>query len=108
MNALPAPKASPLTKEAMKIKGRVDALITKMHKEDKFTPSRDQLDEIAETMIDFVSKHHVKITPHDSYMKAAIIDLTEIPLMAPQMQRIAFMTALKDSSHEMDLFLSCF
>jgi len=107
MAALPTPKPSPQTKEAQKIKTRIDDLIAKMQKDEKFSPSREQLEDIAETMIDYISKNHLKITPHDSYLKAAVIDLTEVPVMAPQMQRISFLTALKDGSHEMDLFLSC-
>jgi hypothetical protein len=108
MCALPAPKPSAYTKEAVKIKGRVDILIDKMKKDEKFTPSRKELENIAETMLDFISKNHFKITPHDNYLKAAVIDLTEVPVMAPQMQRISFLIAMKDASHEMGLFLSCF
>ncbi len=108
MGVLPTPKPVPHTKEALKLKSRIDALITKMQKDEKFTPTREQLEEIAEDMIDYISKNHFKITPHDSYLKAAVVDLTEVPVMAPQMQRISFLIALKDTSHEMDLFLSCF
>jgi hypothetical protein len=108
MGALPTPKSSPLVKEGQKIKSRIDALITKMQKDANFTPTREQLEEIAETIIDFINNNHAKIAPHESYLKAAIIDLTEVPVMAPQMQRISFLTALKDSSHEIDLFLSCY
>lgn len=107
MGALPAPKPSPLTREAQKIKSRVDALITKMHKDNKFTPTRDQLEENAEMLIDFIGKYHSKTAAYESHLKAAIIDLTEVPQMNPQMQRIAFQTALKDASQRIDLFLSC-
>lgn len=107
MNALPAPKQTPHAKEAQEIKARIDDYIAKMQKDDKFTPTRENLEDIAETMIDYISKNHFKITPHDSYLKAAVIDLTEVPVMAPQMQRLSFLIALKDVSHEMNLFLSC-
>lgn len=107
MGALPAPKATILSKEAQKIKNRVDAIISKMQKETHFTPTRDQLDECAEQLIDFISHHHSKTAPYESHLKAAIIDLTEVPQMNPQMQRIAFMTALKDASQRIELFLSC-
>jgi len=107
MGALPVPKSTPLAREAQKIKGKVDALITKMQKEPQFTPTRDQLEEYAELVIDYINDHHSKTAPHESYLKAAVIDLTEVPEMAPQMQRIAYLTALKDASHEMELFLSC-
>lgn len=107
MGALPTPKNSPLAREAQKIKGEIDALIQKMQKEAKFAPTRAQLEEHAEAVIDYINDHHAKISAHESYLKAAVIDLTEVPQMAPQMQRIAFLTALKDASHEMGLFISC-
>ena len=108
MSALPSPKPSPLTKEAQKIKSRIDALIAKMQKDPNFSPPREQLEETAELIIDFINNNHSKTAPHESYLKAAIIDLTEVPVMAPQMQRISFLTALKDASHELELFLSCY
>jgi hypothetical protein len=108
MGALPSPKSTPFTKEAQKIKNRLDALITKMQKDINFTPTREQLEEDAELIIDFIGENHSKTASHESYLKAAIIDLTEVPVMAPQMQRISFLTALRDASHEMELFLSCY
>ena len=107
MAAVPARKPSPFTKEAQKIKSQVDALITKMQKDNHYTPTREQLEDPAEALIDFLSRHHSKAAPFASHIKAAIIDLTEVPVMSPQMQRIAFLTALKDASQKIDLFLSC-
>lgn len=107
MGALPAPNASPLAKQVQKVKGQIDALILKMKKESKFSPTREKVEEFAEQLLDFINDHHAKIASHQSYLKAAIIDLTEVPVMAPQMQRIAFLTALEDASHELELFLSC-
>ncbi|MGC1878883.1 MAG: hypothetical protein WA678_05880 [Rhabdochlamydiaceae bacterium] len=107
MGALPVPKSSPLVKETQKIKSRIDTLITKMQRDTNFTPTREQLEEIADTVIDFINDKHSKTAPHESYLKAVVIDLTEVPVMTAQMQRISFLTALKDASHEMDLFLSC-
>jgi hypothetical protein len=107
MGALPAPKLSPLAREAQKIKGRVDALIAQMQKDAKFTPTRDQLEEYAELIIDHINDHHAKTAPYESHLKAAIIDLTEVPEMNPQMQRISFLTALKDASQKIDLYISC-
>ena len=107
MGALPTPKDSPVAKEAQKIKGEIDALITKMKKDPKHSPTRAQLGGHAQAIIDYINHNHKKISAHESYLKAAVIDLTEVPQMSPQMQRIAFLTALKDASHEMALFISC-
>lgn len=108
MCALPAPKPSPVSKEIHKIKGQIDALIIKMQKDSKFTPTRGQLEDHAEAIIDYINKNHSKTAPHESYLKAAIIDLSEVPEMAPEMQRISFLTVLKDTSHNLELFLSCY
>jgi hypothetical protein len=107
MGALPTPKSSPLAKEAQIIKGKIDALIFKMQKDEHYNPTREELEKYANTIIHYINHNHDKIAPHESYLKAAVIDLTEAPEMAPQMQRIAFLTALKDASHEVELFLSC-
>lgn len=106
MGALPAPKSSPLTREMYKIKGRVDNFISRMRKDHHFSPTRDNLDVIAEEIIDFINTYHSKTSHHESHLKAAIIDLTEVPVMSPQMQRIAFLAALEDASKEIDLFMS--
>ena len=107
MAALPVRKASPLTKEAQKFKTRIDGLITKMQKEPKYTPTRGQLEECAEMILDYINQYHAQIAPHTSHLKAAIIDLTEVPQMSPQMQRISFLTSMKDATKNIDLFLSC-
>ena len=107
MGALPSPKPSPLSKQVLKIKGQIDALIAKMQKEEKFSPTRETLEEYAEQLITYIHDKHAQIAPYESYLRAAVIDLTEVPVMAPQMQRIAFLTALQDASHEVELFLSC-
>lgn len=105
MGALPTPKDSPLAREAQKIKGEIDALATKMKKDAKHSPTREELGKHAEAILSYIDHNHAKIATHKSYLKAAVIDLTEVPQMAPQMQRIAFLTALQDASHEMALFL---
>lgn len=108
MCALPTPRSTPLTKKALKIKSDIDSMIMKMQKSSSFTPTRAQLEESAENLLEYIRKNHSETAPHETYLKAAIIDLTEVPEMAPQMQRISFMTALKDASHELELFLSCY
>jgi hypothetical protein len=107
MGALPAPKSTPLAKEAQKIKGEIDALIFKMQKDEHYDPTREKLEKYANAIIGYINHNHDKVVAYESYLKAAVIDLTEVPEMAPQMQRIAFLTALQDASHELELFLSC-
>ena len=79
----------------------------KMQKEPKFTPTRKELEDCAEMILDYIDHNHSKIASHATHLKAAIIDLTEVPEMAPQMQRISFLTSLKEASKNIELFLSC-
>jgi hypothetical protein len=59
MSANPLPSKRPACcKEAQRIKGKVDSLISKMHKETKFMPTRDELEEHAELLIDLINNHH--------------------------------------------------
>lgn len=109
MGAQPAMPSKPaaVIKKAQKIKQHIDNIIGKMQKNSSFSPTRNQLEEHAEDLIDLINDHHDDVVAHESHLKAAIIDLTEVPEMAPQMQRIAYLTALKDASQKMQLFLSC-
>ena len=106
--ANPAKKPSHWQSEAQTIKGNVDTLIAKMQKNNKFTPTRDALEELARHIIALINTYHTQVQPFETHLKAAIIDLTEVPEMSEQMQRIAFQTALKDASAKIQLFLNCF
>ena len=106
MCAVPSPKYSAVAKEAMKFKAFVDGILMRMQREHRYTPTRHELEECAEKLIDFMHQHHKKIAPYESYLRAAVIDLTEVPEMSPQMQRISFQTAVKDAAKNLDLFLS--
>lgn len=107
MQSQPMREPSPLAREAQKIKAKVDNVLAKMLKEPNFMPTREMLGEFAQEIIYFASRNHEKTMKHESYLKAAIIDLTEVPEMSPQMQRIAFQTCLKDASKELSTYISC-
>ena len=102
-----SPKDSAVWAKAQKIKDGIDSFITKMEKQPGFTPTRDQLEDYAEQLLDFINKYHDSIAPYERYLKAAIIDLTEVPEMAPQMQRISFLTCLRDASKSLNEFMGC-
>ena len=99
-------KASPIYQDVSKIKKQIDMLSGRIQKDAKFSPTRDSLDEIANQIIHICNIYHETIISWDKHLKAAIIDLTEVPIMAPEMQRFAFGVALKDASKSLDLFLS--
>ncbi len=108
MHAQPSKRPLACCKEAERIKGKVDTLLSKMLKEPKYTPTRNELEDHAELIIDLLNARHAEIKPHEIHLKSAIIDLTEVPEMSPTMQRIAFQTALKDASAQLERFLHCY
>ena len=100
-------KASPIYQDVSNIKKQIVLLYGRIQKDDKYSPSRDNLDELADQLIHVCNTYHETIMPWDKHLKAAIIDLTEVPIiMGPKMQRFAFATALNDASKSLDLFLS--
>lgn len=107
MAALPTPQSSPRVKEMLKIRIEIEEILTKAQNNAKWSPTREQLESCAERLLDYIIRHDASIESIKSYLKAAVIDLTEIPRMAPQMQRIATLTAIKSALHEIDRFLSC-
>ena len=101
------PRDPAIHQRAEKIKGKLDEIILKIKKEASFTPTRDDIEQYAVEINDLIMKNHDKVRPFESYLKAAIIDLTEVPEMHPKMQRISFMAALTDASQKLQLFLDC-
>jgi hypothetical protein len=104
--AAPAPKHSRLHVEVLKVKNQIDTMISHMERKSNYTPTRDEVEFCAEELIDFMARHKPKIKADERHLKIAIIDLTEIPEMSADLQRIAFLTALRTASTNIDLFLS--
>ena len=90
-----------------RIKSEVDNLISKIQKQSSYNPLRDDVEKYAVEINDVIMNYRNSVRQFESFLKAAIIDLTEIPEMHPQMQRISFVTALKDASQKLQLFLDC-
>jgi hypothetical protein len=112
MSAVPSrpskkPRDAVIYQKVEKIKSEVDKLISKMQKQTTYSPTRDDVEKYAIAINEVVMKNRDKVRQFESYLKAAIIDLTEVPEMHPQMQRISFLTALKDASQKIQLFLDC-
>ena len=89
-----------------RIKAGVDTLISKIQKQTQFTPTRDEVEKFAVQINDVIMKNRNTVRSFESYLKAAIIDLTEVPEMHPEMQRISFLAALQDASQKLQLFLN--
>lgn len=112
MSAVPArpskkPRDAIIYQKAEKIKTQVDKLISKMNKNSTYLPTRDEIEQYAEQLNHVIVNNRQQVKPFESYLKAAIIDLTEVPDLHPQMQRIGFLGALRDASQKIQLFLDC-
>jgi len=112
MSAVPShpskkPRDAAIYKKAETIKTQVDKIISKMQKDTSYLPTRADVEKYAVQINDLVVDNREKVRQFESFLKAAIIDLTEVPDLQPQMQRIGFLTALKDASQKIQLFLDC-
>jgi|GEM_PF-5458735 len=97
---------SPSRKEILIIREDLHKIWEKMKKQESYCPTVQELDKYAEKIMQFIDKHHKEVAKTKTHLKDAIIDLTEIPVMHPQMQRIAIHTAIKLSYENIDKFLS--
>ncbi len=112
MSAQPArpskkPRHPAIYSKVETIKSQIDKLVAKMQREPSFLPTRDQVEKYAIEINAVIVRNRDTIRQFESFLKAAIIDLTEVPEMHAQMQQISFLTALKDASQKIQLFLDC-
>jgi hypothetical protein len=99
------PKHSPLHKGLLNIKNEIDRILQKMKKDPKFLPNQEELNEFSSQVLQLIDKYHPRITPEQRKLLTAVIDLNEVPLMHPSMQRISFEVALKDASQNIEQYL---
>lgn len=99
-------EVSPSHKAILAIREHLSELSAKMKKESSFCPSVQELDKYAKKIVNYVEQYHKDCDKTKSHLKDAIIDLTEIPLMHPQMQRVAIETAIKLALENIDKYCS--
>ncbi len=99
-------KSTPLHKGLQTIKEEIDRIVSSMSKNTAYTPERADLDALSSRAVQLIQKYHPKIPANQKTLLMAVIDLTEIPVMHPKMQRVAFQTALKDASKNIQTFLN--
>ena len=95
----------PSYEKVVSILNRLNNLSLKMGKSQTFTPPQEEVDGCARELIDTLSKYHDTLGKLEVYLKNALIDLTEIPYMQPQMQKIAFEVAVKAAMRNLQTFL---
>ncbi len=99
-------KAGPSQKGILKIHDKIESLIHKANKDPHYSIKQNELNRFAEQLIEIINEHHRHIERWEAPLKAAIIDLTEVPTMHKELQRIAYITALKDALKNLERFLS--
>ena len=98
--------ASPSHREILSLRDALSAIHEKMKTQGSYCPTVQELDLHAKKIIHFIDKFHKEIDKTKAHLKNAIIDLTEIPIMHPQMQRVAIQTAIKVACDNIDKFCS--
>jgi hypothetical protein len=96
----------PIQKQIQGISNRLNKLISELSKNKDYPSLQGDIDSCAKEIIDITQKHYEKLGPAISHLKNAIIDLTEVPYMHPQMQKIAFEVAIQSAVKHLDTFLS--
>ena len=95
----------PIHKQVHQIMDQLDQLLIKLSKS-KDCPSLQQgIDQCAKDLLGIIQKNHASIAKFESYLKNAIIDLTEVPHMQTQMQKIAFEVAIRAAITNLKSFL---
>lgn len=96
---------SPIQQKIHHVMDQLETLLTTLSK-NKDSPTLQQgIDTCAKDLIAISAKHHKEIAKYEAYLKNAIIDLTEVPHMQPQMQRIAFEVAIRAALKNLQSFL---
>ena len=91
-------------KEILSIRETLHMMHEKMNKQEQYCPNVQQLDAQAEMILRFIEKHHKEIGNGKNYLKNAIIDLSEVPVLHGKMQRVAIHTCLKVAIDHIDKF----
>lgn len=96
----------PVQQKIHKIVGQLDSLLGKLSKASDVPHLQQDIEASAKQIISIINAEHSKIVKLESYLKNAIIDLTEIPVMQPEMQKIAFQAGIKAAIDNLQLFLA--
>ncbi|MEI8329669.1 MAG: hypothetical protein WCG14_06700 [Chlamydiia bacterium] len=104
VTARPHPMENPSRKEILDIKDSLNKIYEKMKQNSSYCPSVQELDQYGKAIERFMGKYHKEIEQAKPHLKNALIDLIEIPIMHPNMQRLSIQTCLKASIDNIDKF----
>lgn len=95
----------PIQQKVYHVMDTLDQLLLTLTKNKDVPTLQQDVDNSAEELMSIMSKHSKEIGKYTSYLKNAIIDLTEVPQMQPQMQKVAFQEAIKAAKKNLQTFL---
>ncbi len=98
-------KYGPIHQKVQNTMEVLEQLLTTLSKSKDFPTLQQGIDQCAKDLIGITAKYHTQISKYESYLKNAIIDLTEVPHMQPQMQKIAFEVAIGAAIKNLHSFL---
>ncbi|NDD58286.1 MAG: hypothetical protein EBZ47_03405 [Chlamydiae bacterium] len=93
-----------LYQEMSSLRDELYKIHERMKKQENYCPNVQELDRYAERIGNFISKNHKYLNQNKQHLMNAIVDLTEIPVMHPKMQRIAIYTAIKVACDNIEKF----
>ncbi|MBX9924110.1 MAG: hypothetical protein K2Y01_08375 [Rhabdochlamydiaceae bacterium] len=96
----------PIQKQVQVLADRLNELFANLSRNKDYPALQGEIDSCAKEIISITHTHYEKIGNLISYLKNAIIDLTEVPYMHPQMQKIAFEVAIQAAIKNLESFIS--
>lgn len=96
----------PIQKQVQILSNRLSDLLHTLSKEKDYPALQEEIDSCAKEIIHITYTHQEKLGKLMSFLKNATIDLTEVPVMSPQMQKIAFEVAIQGAIKNLDAFVN--
>src|SRR5260221_68076 len=93
-------------KGLQELKRKIDAVVSQMETKPSFLPEQTTLNDFSTEIMRLIQSHHPDLPSKQKTLLLAVIDLTEIPIMHPSMQKVAVKTALKDASRNLNDYIN--
>ena len=104
--AQPLPHSSPFHKGLQELKNKIDKLVEQMEHKPNYLPDQGMLNAFSSEAVALIQQHHPSMPRNRQSLLMAVIDLSEVPIMHPSMQKVAVKTALKDASKNLQDYLN--
>jgi hypothetical protein len=98
-------KEGPIYTDVYNIMDRLNHLLLQISKSDDVPTLQNEIDLCARDLLSVITTYRPAISKTESYLKNAVIDLTEVPYMQAKMQKIAFEVAIKAAMKNIESFL---